>query len=173
MDRIDFHCPFCERPMHAPAAAEGKTGRCKSCRQNVVVRRPQPEEKRQGAAVPRRPITPRWIRTPAAIASLLMLAGIGYNVATMTRTETWTSDDGLRTYVDRYGRWNNTIQHRSVTTLLDTMEKYSNLTGPMSPSGQPHGKWLITLFHPNYATKTQFFWYGDEVSEGEWETRSK
>jgi len=173
MDRIDFHCPFCERPMHAPAAAEGKTGRCKSCRQNVVVRRPQPEEKSQGAAAPRPPITPRWIRTPAAIAGLLLLAGIGYNVATMTRTETWTADDELSMYVDRYSRWSNVIQHREVTQHTETLEPISRATGPMSASGQPHGKWKISLYGSSYLEKTQFYWYGDEVSEGEWETRSK
>ena len=173
MDRIDFQCPFCERPMHAPAGAAGKQGRCKSCRQNVIVpRKPQPEESEPFKKV-RRPIVPRWLRTPGMIVAALLLAGIAYNVANMTRTSTWFDDDGLTMYVDQYGRWNKTVQHREITKHTETLDLISRAAGPMSESGQPHGQWEITIYEPNFHSETVFFWYGDSVSEGEWRTRSK
>jgi hypothetical protein len=51
--------------------------------------------------------------------------------------------------------------------------------GPMAPSGNPHGMWVDTVYDNSEAldlvgnSRTAFYWYGDEVSEGEWHLRNK
>jgi hypothetical protein len=67
--------------------------------------------------------------------------------------------------------------HEKVLKLGDDDDifRWSHREGPLSPSGREHGKWTW-----RYATgpatgweRTYWYWYGDEVTEGEWMLRSK
>jgi hypothetical protein len=177
--RIKFQCPFCSRPMNAPANAAGKKGRCKDCNYEVIVptdNAAEPAEMRQEAPATRpalkKPLTPRWMRTPGAIALLVVIVGVSYSVSQWTETRLWISDDGLRDYADTYGYWSGKMQNRSVYERNQDDEGVSLSHGPMSETETLHGEWTISIFKPEYRSKKIYFWYGDEVSEGEWHTRS-
>jgi len=182
MARISFECPHCARPMHATLAAAGKRGQCKQCGCSVRVpgSKPTPspvalEVTTQPETVPavaRRPLIPRWFRHPATIVLLLIVGGIAWNVAAMTRVSRWTSEDGSSDYTDTYSRWGNTLQHRDVLMRDSDDELYSTANGPMSASGQPHGEWSIAVFQPTIDARKKFYWYGEEISEGEWREKS-
>lgn len=42
----------------------------------------------------------------------------------------------------------------------------SSLNGPVSSSGKRHGKW--TYYNGDSYVEHSWYWYGEEVSEGEW-----
>ena len=114
---------------------------------------------------------PRW--TPGLIALIVILIGLSYNFATATRVETWISEDGGSSYTDTYSKWRGTFLHRSVTATDSEDNLISICSGPMSASGKPHGEWKMSIFQPEYATRQQFYWYGDQISEGDWHLQSK
>jgi hypothetical protein len=41
-EQFSFACPFCDNSMRAPLSAVGKSGRCKQCRNVVLVPKPKP-----------------------------------------------------------------------------------------------------------------------------------
>lgn len=73
--------------------------------------------------------------------------------------ERWTSDSGTR-IVDRFYGWGHTPYWES----LDSDNFFSS--GPLSPSGKRHGEWTSS-------GRRRWYWYGDEISEGEWHLRNK
>ena len=82
----------------------------------------------------------------------------------------WTNERGTK-YVDTYHRWSGRIVHRWVL-LPDGSSLGTSLNGPMRGEGKPkpHGKWIrLGRGGLDYT----FYWYGDEVSEGEWHLRNK
>ena len=42
-ETFSFACPFCDRPMRVPTSAVGKSGKCKQCRNTVIVPKPKAE----------------------------------------------------------------------------------------------------------------------------------
>jgi hypothetical protein len=40
--------------------------------------------------------------------------------------------------------------------------------GPLAPSGKPHGEWTVILWKPQDYSTFLWYWYGDQISEGEW-----
>jgi hypothetical protein len=46
------------------------------------------------------------------------------------------------------------------------------LEGPCSASGKPHGKWKQIIWVP-FSHNELYYWYGEEISEGEWHLRNK
>lgn len=83
-------------------------------------------------------------------------------------------------YSDTYTRWSHRHVHRDVsvwdgpeppaTTLGEHMW---DARGPMAGTGKMHGEWTYTTWCPDFERKTRFFWYGDEISEGEWHLRNR
>ena len=43
--------------------------------------------------------------------------------------------------------------------------------GPLSPSGKWHGQTTVTIWEP-FKRSSKWYWYGEEVSEGEWHLRN-
>ena len=114
-----------------------------------------------------------WMIRSAAWAvpvSILMLVGWWAAYAAMdTRTERWKNDNFE--YVDVYSRWGHVHKTRRMTILDDEGKLQSMSSGAMSESGKPHGKWHLTLF-PSFDSSDSWYWYGEEITEGEWHTRS-
>jgi hypothetical protein len=83
--------------------------------------------------------------------------------------------DGI-VYWDRRWRWSEAIYWRrpEVRTrdegrgFLGTLESRE---GPMTASGKPHGQWTI-VSHSDWRSTLCWFWYGEQVSEGEWRRRT-
>jgi hypothetical protein len=80
--------------------------------------------------------------------------------------EHWESEDGTR-YTDWYQRFQGGPTHRSLS--FDGV--YGS--GPMKGEGKrrPHGMW--TVLGKDLSLEKKFYWYGEEVSEGEWHLRNK
>ncbi|TWT57264.1 hypothetical protein KOR42_06220 [Thalassoglobus neptunius] len=47
-----------------------------------------------------------------------------------------------------------------------------NNRGPLSESGKRHGEWTLFTYRPEFDIQTVWYWYGEEVSEGEWVLRN-
>ncbi|GAB5404575.1 MAG: hypothetical protein Aurels2KO_28060 [Aureliella sp.] len=77
----------------------------------------------------------------------------------------WKSGD--TTYRDTYRFWTAGISHRHVSG--DGW--FAN--GPMTESGKPHGQWETLYFEPELDSESRFYWYGEEVTEGEFHLREK
>lgn len=83
-------------------------------------------------------------------------------------------------YFDTCKRWSGEITYRKMHAYEgDNVEILMTLSmqGPMSASGKPHGHWKQLSGTPSdwstYKTENKWFWYGEEISEGEWHTRNK
>jgi DNA-directed RNA polymerase subunit RPC12/RpoP len=79
--------------------------------------------------------------------------------------EHWTGE--VTEYTDQKMRMSGQIYHRKATN--DRVHG----SGPMA--GDPvkmHGHWVF-YFKPEQRRIDQWYWYGDEVSQGEWELRQK
>jgi len=77
------------------------------------------------------------------------------------------------TYRDTYTRWRKRLVYRRVSfhapkgsTLDDSAE------GPLAGSGKQHGEWNFVYWHP-FRAERRWYWYGDEITEGEWHLRDK
>lgn len=81
----------------------------------------------------------------------------------------WKAKDGT-SYTDTCWRWNGAITYRSYHGK-DFM-KDLHCEGGMSESNKPHGKWKYTCFEP-FWKKEVWYWYGEEITEGEWHLRNK
>lgn len=91
---------------------------------------------------------------------------------TLTR-RSWEDVDGneVAEYVDTYTA-NNKIAHRKLSIRRLDKLVYS-ARGPMSATGKPHGMWQVMRWGDNSRDwdKPVFYWYGDEITEGEWHLR--
>lgn len=107
----------------------------------------------------RRRVLGQW-QFPAAL-----LVGIGLCVLmhkTGTYRETWTNKDGIN-YFDFYTR-SGQIYDRTIWSK-DFMH-----SGPMAGNTKPHGEWDI---RDDLKFSKRWYWYGEEISEGEWHLRNK
>jgi len=103
---------------------------------------------------------------------------------TETRTKTIDGFDyELRTTFQN-GEWASTdaaLTKGSILAELPQDRKSTKAHGPMSESLKRHGKWEFTdvdwtsvdAADWNDLTVTLWYWYGEEVTEGEWALRSK
>ena len=107
-------------------------------------------------------------RNVSLVAFVLGSAIVLYVISQQTKTETWT--DGNYEFRDTRNRWTGRIQHRSICTYQDGKLE-SMFDGPMTESGKPHGEWsIIGGSVPPFSKK--YYWYGEEISEGEWASRN-
>ncbi|MEM7559645.1 MAG: hypothetical protein AAF394_11030 [Planctomycetota bacterium] len=99
-------------------------------------------------------------------------------------TKEWRKDDSR--YVDYYNRWTGNCVYRVVTVYEtiaaaeadEILETYQTSEGPLSSSGRPHGRWKH-LLHSNHDVGRmprlwdEYYWYGEEVTEGDWHLRNR
>jgi hypothetical protein len=129
----------------------------------------------------------RWSRrlvfAGTAIVTLVLLVYWG---RTDTYTETWVN--GTIEYSDKYNRWSRQHVYRSMLCCESEEKARDNpwlldaqwiAEGPIAGIGKPHGKWEYTTYfwgrEPAQLPRTefQFYWYGEQVSEGEWHLRNR
>lgn len=91
-----------------------------------------------------------------------------------TYRTTWTSKTGA-TITDRYTRWGGRHYYRHLNIPVEGSSLGISTSGPMSASGKPHGEWEQFDWSKRGSDYHQrvWFWYGDEISEGEWHLRSR
>ena len=83
-------------------------------------------------------------------------------------------------YIDTYRRWGRRLVYRELRvipageTLLSSCFKFEHCSeGPMSESGKPHGAWTYEERRDGYKMTHLWFWYGEEITEGDWHLRNK
>lgn len=91
-----------------------------------------------------------------------------------TYDESW-SKDNVR-YTDTYTRWGHQHIYRDLDAYETpvTAEKWSDRVwsahGPIAGTGKFHGEWTYIDWR-DFRTESKFYWYGEEISEGEWHLR--
>ena len=70
-----------------------------------------------------------------------------------------------------YARWGGRPLHRSI--FVQDKEGFFWMEGPLSPSGKPHGEWKNGGTGVGPMEAREWFWYGDQITEGEWHLRNK
>ncbi len=74
-------------------------------------------------------------------------------------------------YHDSRWRWSGAIYWRDFTVYGRNGEPFSS-QGPMSTTNKPHGHWTEFSWS-DFETHDRWYWYGDEVTEGEWHLRNR
>lgn len=94
-----------------------------------------------------------------------------------TYDERWWK--GNTRFTDTFTRWGDRPVRREVYFFdSDEDAKRQSLLadsarGPLAGTGKPHGRWELTFWKPDYRHETKFYWYGEQISEGEWHLRNK
>ncbi len=82
-------------------------------------------------------------------------------------------DQPLIRYRDTYFRWRKTTSYREMRYREDDSSGLDDThKGPRSESGKPHGQWHSVSWDP-FHSEDEWYWYGEEISEGEWHLRNK
>ncbi|MBR9800254.1 hypothetical protein GYB59_00510 [bacterium] len=123
-----------------------------------------------------RKIQKPWPYAACAAAGFVMLIFWG---SRDTYTVSWARNRAA--YTDKINRWTGRIAWREVVSYQtetgaitrNFQEIQSIHSGPMSGHDSPHGAWHYLYVHPSVDSGYQFYWYGDQVSEGEWNLRNK
>ena len=74
-------------------------------------------------------------------------------------------------YCDSRRRWSDVIYWRSMTTHHPHSPTWTS-KGPMTATNKPHGHWTGFLWS-DFESRDYWYWYGDEVTEGEWNLRNR
>jgi phage FluMu protein Com len=121
---------------------------------------------------------PRLTRFLAVFATVTVLYLWG---AYDTTHEFWRTE--TTNYTDTYQRWSR--QHLSREFAIrrppedPAPSSFDWWTfrghGPMAGTGKPHGQWEYETNLGNFRTDRtiQFYWYGEEITEGEWHLRQR
>lgn len=94
---------------------------------------------------------------------------IGFSIGiwrhqTATYRDRWSKGDVL--YSDKYNR------HEEIVYRFWS-EDGTRSEGPMTSTHKPHGYWETVHIGDSIIELDRWYWYGDEVSEGEWNLRNK
>jgi hypothetical protein len=83
-------------------------------------------------------------------------------------------------YVDTHKHWSGDFIYRRMSRYVKADKAigiesfFWSSEGPIAGIGKPHGHWITdkwgdsTPYH-----KDEFYWYGEEISEGDWYLRNK
>lgn len=96
----------------------------------------------------------KWIIAGIVIAFVLFLVGTEF----WTYRERW--EDGGFHYTQIVRR----IDGRPLSVFIHG-DDYT-ASGPVSESGKPHGEWSVR--DGGLYSQPKWYWYGEEVTEGEW-----
>lgn len=99
------------------------------------------------------------------------------------RTETWTKGDFLKhsadepyaSFTDTYDDRRPSSYHREAVVYADKETLY--ITGTLTTTGMKHGEWrtewVTSAEREKPRPKYEWYWYGEQISEGEWHLRNK
>ncbi len=88
---------------------------------------------------------------------------------TATYAVIWESESNDARYVDTYTRERRIVER----LILFHSGSIWIASGGFSDSGKLHGKWSYLMRDGGLAEESVWYWYGEEVSEGEWHLRSQ
>jgi len=124
-----------------------------------------------------------WARIRWAGIAVTMLA-VGIWWSNDYCVDTWTKEAGeFDTFETEYKDYYRRLSKRPYYRKMNLRKPGEFLTwyisqGPMTDTGKPHGKWSWTNldwdakpFESKQGIK--FYWYGEELSEGNWHLRNK
>lgn len=113
----------------------------------------------------------RWQWLPTKACTIVLVVSV---VSLWSRFDTyvdrWTSKNDLK-YRDTVCRWSHRVTYRSV--FYDHNGTIWSLSGPIAGSGVKHGEWSYYELSPTWYSSKTWYWYGQEISEGEWHLRNK
>ena len=115
-----------------------------------------------------------WVRPLGALLVATWLFVFGWND---TVRQSWDKDESH--YHDTRHRWSDRLLARAYSEYKtsDHIHLVYYASGPMAGTGKQHGEWTHELYDDSRIlpidTETAFYWYGEEVSEGEWHRRNK
>lgn len=111
----------------------------------------------------------RWIWLgPLTFAIAIGLVVLNHETATYTSH--WENEEKV-SFKDEYFRGAEFPFYRSASKLTD--DEFWTAEGPMSDSGRMHGKWTFWNLRNDARTQPKWYWYGEEITEGEWHLRNK
>lgn len=123
----------------------------------------------------RRPRTSSEVNriTLSAIAVIVVcLAVRGYFDTTTERHTTRDSNGESTEYENVISRFGRKYIYRTIRVFDQDGSFVCVMEGPLSPeSGKSHGHWKYLGFSPIHG-EDWWYWYGDQVSEGEWHVRN-
>ena len=114
-----------------------------------------------------------WVCTYKNLRVILLFACVSpllwvYTVKNAYRDE-FVNEVDMRIYVKRW-RSNGLVFWKSVSA--GTFPEMAKVEGTYSESGKKHGEWTTTVYSPFKQTE-EYFWYGEQITEGEWHLRNK
>lgn len=158
-ETFSFVCPFCDKLMRVPVTAAGRTGKCKQCRNSVIVPKPKPP------ATPETKLPDSFIPTKRPFPWLAIHAVLG--IACSAGAIQTAKTDNTHS---RWGLWPT----QRLILIHDAAGDISMMgEGPCAQSGSEHGKWTLSMIKPQIVSKTTYFYYGEEVSEAEFHLRTR
>ncbi len=105
-----------------------------------------------------------WVGFGLAIAALFMWAPFD------RYDHHWSSRSGAD-YVDTTTRFTSRVVYRHVDhNDSDDWSSYGPMAGDPS---KPHGRWHDHWSKPSWGSRDHWYWYGDQISQGEWELRNR
>ncbi len=119
----------------------------------------------------------RATKAGGILLTLTVIVAWGYND---TYEIQWV--DANTRFADTYKRWSDQFVYRKFSVYdspkAAQQARFVGLgevsaKGPMAGTGKPHGSWEYTQWKPKWQVETKFYWYGEEVSEGEWHLRNR
>ena len=77
-----------------------------------------------------------------------------------------------RIYQDSYWRWSGKHFYRFYESYDSKGKRIYSSHGPMAGNGRLHGEWIGIEWHDSNITH-EWYWYGEEITEGEWHLRNR
>lgn len=112
-----------------------------------------------------------WVISHKSLQTILLVGCLApvlwvYAARTAHFEVNWQSQKGVDV-TDSKWRWGNKVFHRRIYIPGDFSTE-----GPIADSGSVHGKWKTLTYKP-VNLETEYFWYGEKITEGEWHLRNK
>jgi hypothetical protein len=105
-----------------------------------------------------------WPKGSRCLHVLLPVAVV-FSWGNLDRYETRGKNKEQDLLIDTYTRWGGTQTYRWIL-----FKDAGSMRGPMTASGKPHGEWEhFTGLRVDHV----WYWYGQEITEGEWHLRNK
>ena len=159
---IEFECPFCSRKIRTPPEYAGKQGKCTKCQQFVIVPTVKP------------PVVRRWgKRLAIVIASVFAVALLWLSCWKVFGTYRESFEGTSNSWItETYSNWTGKPCYRHVEMRDSGGKAIGYADGPVSDSGKPHGEWDL-LFLDEFKSVKWWYWYGEQITEGEWHLRNQ
>lgn len=104
---------------------------------------------------------------PLSLGVIAALGWWAYQIRFGTYIVRTKNSDGSR-YTDHRRCWNHELVKR---TIIVPGQYFAE--GPLSVAGKFHGRWRVDNYVDRSRSRYVWYWYGEEVTEGEFALRSR